>query len=135
MPTWTSPTLPKLGLVDGFDEQDDNALVEFDTEKGPSKTRKVISDPGSLVNAQTPPMSAAQRAALLSFYRNDCGRGGLSFNMDHPIEGTLQEWRFESAPAIRLVGVHFIANLQLRILPGEGGFFLLLESNGRILLE
>lgn len=117
MPTWTSPTLPKLGLVDGFDEQEDNALVEFDTEKGPSKRRKVVSSPGTLVNAQSAPMTAAQRTALLSFFRTDCARGALTFLMNHPIETTQMEWRFESTPAIRLIGKHFIANLQLRIMP------------------
>lgn len=118
MPTWTSPTLPKLGLIDGTDEQDDNALIEFTTEKGPSKRRRVISDPGVMVNAQTPPMTLTQRDELLDFFRDDCGRGALTFDMAHPIEGTVMEWRFEAAPAIRLIGIHFIANLQLRIMPG-----------------
>lgn len=120
MPTWTSPTLPKLGLVDGTDEQDDNALVEFDTEKGPPRSRKIISDPGTLFQLQSQPMTPTQRLALLAFFRDDasgCARGALSFNMAHPIEGTVMEWKFVSAPAIRLVGKHFIANLQLRIMP------------------
>jgi hypothetical protein len=117
MPTWTTPPLPKLGLVDGTDEQDDNALIEFDTEKGPSKRRKVISNPGVMVNAQTPPMPLAQRDALLDFFRADCAYGALTFNMAHPIETTVMEWRFEASPAIRLIGIHFIANLQLRIMP------------------
>lgn len=127
MPTWTSPTLPKLGLVDGTDEQDDNALVEFDTEKGPPRRRKIISDPGVLFQLQSQPMTPTQRLALLDFFRDDCERGALSFDMAHPIEETVMEWQFVSAPAIRLVGIHFIANLQLRIMPG--GAVTLSEAN------
>lgn len=117
MPTWTSPTLPKLGLVDGFDEQDDNAIIEFSTEKGPSKRRKVISDPGELVQAQTPPMTKTVKEAVESFYRTDLGRGSLTFTMNHPISGASKTWRMEAPPQIRLIGIHFVAQLQLRIMP------------------
>lgn len=117
MPTWTSPPLPRLGLVGGTDEQDDNALIEFDTEKGPSRRRKVISEPGSIASFITTPMTLTERNALLAFFRTDCARGALTFLMNHPIEGTSMEWRFEAAPAITLDGIKFRANLQLRIMP------------------
>lgn len=118
-PAWTAPpALPVLGLVDGFDEQDDEALVEFKTERGPSRRRKAISDPGTIVSAQTPPMTLTQRNNLLAFHRTSCNRGATNFTMDHPITGVNMTWRFESPPATRLVGIHFISNLSLRIMPG-----------------
>lgn len=118
MPTWNPATMPRLGLVDGYDETDDEALISFDTERGPPRLRKVVSDPGYLVQAQTTPMTLAQRNALLTFYRMDCNRGAATFTMNDPIDGIAKTWMFESRPAIRLSGNYFVASLSLRKMPG-----------------
>lgn len=116
MPTWPA-TLPQLLLKQGYDEQRASAVVRSSNDTGPAKVRRRYTAAATNING-TIRVSAAQKAALDSFFITDLMEGSLSFDWVDPISQAAASFRFLSPPHITPAGgVTFNAALQLEILP------------------
>lgn len=116
-PVWPV-SLPQGAYVDNWSEAPEDANVEFPVEVGPPKRRRRISSPGRLVEHNIV-LTVAQRATLLDFYEDDCGKGSINFDWVHPIDGgAAVAWAFVEPPQFQLVsGSIFTCALKLRKIP------------------
>lgn len=117
MPSWPA-TLPDYVMADGYSESAPDNTIRSDMDVGPSKARRRgTSAPVPIVARLR--LTAAQRAALLTFYRTDTLDGSLTWTWVHPVTRAAATFRFSKPPAFTAAarGQRYYADLELEILP------------------
>lgn len=116
MPSWPS-TLPSAPLAARYREMPPDTALRTEMDAGPAKMRRRTTAAVRPLEVEYL-LSAAQVAALDSFYTDDLLGGTLGFDFTHPRVGTAETCRFCAAPSyVPVNGDHYRAVLELEILP------------------
>lgn len=86
MPTWPSD-LTGDPEAKSITDADDDRVIAFNPDIGRELTRSRFTAHTKTSRLSYPPMTATERAAWLTFKRNEIAHGALSFTMTDPQEG------------------------------------------------
>ena len=116
MPTWPN-NLPARPLNDGFQEVMADTLLRTTMDQGPAKLRRRGTAGVGALSLQYI-LSAAEVAALKTFYHDTLGGGALAFIFTHPVTLASLTCRFKSPPSFsNLNGGYFRVRVELEVLP------------------
>ena len=100
-----------------YDEEEANNILRSETDMGPAMVRKRTSaNVRPVVGSMY--LTTAQRATLISFYRDDCQSGSIRFSWVDQITGDALEYRFKEPPKFGAVtsSLHTVS-LELEVMP------------------
>ena len=98
MATWPS-SLPCYPINGSFQERRQTNVALFQPDIGDSKARRRSTAVGTISTMQFK-MTKLQAEAFLTWFENDLKDGSLPFEMRHPRNDTVYDWRFEEPPQI-----------------------------------
>lgn len=115
---WPSQ-LQKVFNADTFRETLPDNVIRSDVDVGPQKLRRRTTSAVTPITAGIfLPIEHYQ--TLKDFYEVDCAGGVLPFELEHPITGDLEEFRFRAPPDLSPLnrsGIYYVINLQLEMMP------------------
>lgn len=116
IPVWPT-SLPERFDASDYDEEEANNILRSETDMGPAMVRKRTSaNVRPVVGSMY--LTTAQRATLISFYRDDCQSGSIRFSWVDQITGDALEYRFKEPPKFGAVtsSLHTVS-LELEVMP------------------
>lgn len=96
-------TLQQILNQEGFGITFGETAVKTEMDTGPVKIRRRFTE-GVDTASGTIWVTAAQYSTLKTFFDTTLNGGVERFEFDHPITGTLTEWRFRAPPVVNFVG-------------------------------
>jgi hypothetical protein len=114
------PSLPQRFLLGTTDERQP-AVVRFQADAGPAKTRRLFANATRQVAWRLPPLTQAQRDTLDEFFITTLREGSLEFDHVDPSDGSVRQYRFLSPPRysseVNASGRLWLVSAQFEILP------------------
>ena len=100
MSTWPTD-LPQCPILNAFSEQRQRNLVSFKPDVGPPKIRRRASA-SAVLAAVSFRMTDDDVGSFNTFFEDTLKDGSLPFDWQHPIDGLIYSWWFDSGEAPRL---------------------------------
>lgn len=114
-PVWP-PSLPQVLEIDGYSERFPDVVKRTAMETGPAKRRRRFTAAPVPIRGKVT-LTAAQRAALRTWFDTDLQGGALSFDWTHPVTGAAATYAFVAPPEIRGDDGVLPVTLDLELLP------------------
>lgn len=119
MSAWPG-TLPQKFLLGTSDERQP-AVVRFQADAGPAKTRKLFGNASRHMAWSLAPLTQAQRVTLDAFFVTTLREGALEFDHVDPSDGLAVQYRFLSplryVAGTSATGRRWQVSSQIEILP------------------
>ncbi len=115
MASWPG-TLPSAPLANSFIETLPDLAIRTEMDVGPAKMRR-RSTAGPRPCQMSFLMTAAQVAALDTFYVTTIKSGADSFTFTHPRTGVSGTWRIVNPPRWKSTGVLYQVSIDMELLP------------------
>ena len=115
MPAWPS-TIPQYFQRDGFEETPGNDTIRSPNSIGPDKVRRrTTANPEEIKGFIY--MDQTEYTTFKAFYKDDLGRGSLSFTWVDPIDRSAATFRFMEKYKTAAAGAGFLVAIKLEKLP------------------
>lgn len=115
-PIWPA-SLPQDPLIQGLQEQFPANTIRTQTDAGPAKVRRRFTAGVRRFPGLRMWLTDAQAATFDTFVTDTLGDGALSFEWKHPRTGETKALRFVEPPRLSADGIHWLAEMNLEMLP------------------
>ena len=138
MPTWPA-SLPQAPLLGSLTITPEDIASSFQPDVGPPIIRMETTTAGENLKFSMA-FREAQFDTLVTFWNDTLGNGQDAFDWTHPVEDTVESFRFIKPPRItQRTDDYLVTQIDLYftdapLLLLEDGFFFLMEDASRILL-
>lgn len=109
-------SLPQSFLIEGFNDNEPDTSITSSVSAGVPKKRQRYTAAATPVTGKMH-MTTSQTQTLKEFYKDTLMGGSLTFELKHPRESGLQEFRFRRPPSYEPVGIDWKVTLELDWLP------------------
>ena len=117
MPTWPTSVVPFDPVVGTYSEQNADATIRTGVSGGPDLVRRRFTATPVNIAFTLIPMTRAQYASFVAWFKNDLKHGALAFDADHPISGEAGRFRFTSPYRMSLLDTEISVQVSLELLP------------------